>query len=182
MPRFPELDAAQLSPEQKAVYDTIASGPRGGVRGPLAVWLRRPKLAQWAQGLGEYCRYNSSLDKRLSEIAILATARLWGSEYEWYAHEPQARSAGVPDAVIETIRTGGTPVFQRDDEALVYEVAVTLNRTRKVPDALYARAKTVLGEGSLIDLIGVLGYYTLISMTINAFEVEPPANAPKRLG
>ncbi len=181
MARFPELDPASLTPEQKQVYDTIASGPRGGVRGPLAVWLRRPKLAQWAQGLGEYCRYNSSLEKRFSELAILATARLWGSEYEWFAHEPQARAAGVPEAIIEAIRVNDTPKFHNEDDAVVYEVAVTLNRTRKIPDDLYQKALKILGEGKLVDLIGVLGYYTLISMTINAFEVEAPAGSPKRL-
>mgnify|MGYP003348026953 CR=1 FL=1 len=182
MARFPELQPNELTPEQKQVYDTISSGPRGGVRGPLAVWLRRPKLAQWAQGLGEYCRYNSSLEKRLSELAILATARLWGSEYEWYAHEPQARAAGVPEAIIEAIRTNATPRFEKTDEAIVYEVSLTLNHTRKIPDKLYNEALKILGEARLIDLIGVLGYYTLISMTINAFEVEQPADAPKRLG
>jgi 4-carboxymuconolactone decarboxylase len=181
MARFPELDVHTLTPEQKQVYDTIAAGPRGGVRGPLAVWLRRPMLAQWAQGLGEYCRYNSSIEKRLSELAILVTARLWGSEYEWFAHEPQARAAGVPEEFIEAIRTNGVPRFEREDDAVVYDIATTLNRTRKLPDSLYQKGLKLLGEGKLVDLIGILGYYTLISMTINAFEVEAPPGSPKRL-
>ena len=96
-----------------------------------------------------------------------------------FRSEPQARAAGVPEAIIEAIRTNATPRFEKTDEAIVYEVSLTLNHTRKIPDKLYNEALKILGEARLIDLIGVLGYYTLISMTINAFEVEQPADAPK---
>jgi 4-carboxymuconolactone decarboxylase len=179
MARVPELDPRLLTAEQKPVYDAIASGPRGRVQGPLAIWLRRPQLADKAQALGRYCRYDSSLPKRLSELAILTTARVWGAEFEWWAHKPPAVEAGLSPMVIEAIRIDASPVFEHEDEAVVYEIARVLYRERRMSDALYAKAKTILGEAGLVDLIGVLGYYALISMTINAFEVDIPADAPR---
>jgi 4-carboxymuconolactone decarboxylase len=174
MPRLPDLDPAKLTPEQKRVHDMIVSGPRGSVPGPLAVWLRRPDLAERAQALGQYCRFDSSLPPRLSELAILLTARHWAADYEWWAHEKHARAAGLADAVIEAVRSERKPDFAQDDEAVVYDIVTTLYRERKLPGALYQRGIEVLGEGRLVDLIGVLGYYALISMTINAFDVRPP--------
>jgi 4-carboxymuconolactone decarboxylase len=178
MPRLRPLDPTELSAEQKQVYEAIASSPRGGVRGPLAVWLRQPQFADRAQALGRYCRYDSSLPPRLSELAILVTARIWESEYEWWAHKPHALKAGISEAVVEAIRTNAEPTFERDDEAVVHEVARTLHRDRRLSDALYGRAVATLGEDRLIDLVGLLGYYALISMTINTFEIDPPADAP----
>ena len=180
MARMPPLDPASLTPEQRRVHDAIAAGPRGVVQGPLAVWLRRPELADRAQALGAYCRYGSALEPRLSELAILVTARIWGSEFEWFAHRQHALKAGLPPEVIEAIRTHGTPALADAEAQAVYDVATTLNRTRRLDDALYARALGVLGESRLVDLVGVLGYYTLISMTINVFEVErPDGSAPE---
>jgi 4-carboxymuconolactone decarboxylase len=178
MPRLPELGPNEMSAEQKQIYDTIASGPRGLVRGPLAIWLRRPELAARAQALGEYCRYNSSLPKRLSELAILVTARHWGAEFEWFAHKKHALDAGLSGHIIEAIRTWQTPVFADPQEQAVYDIATAIYRDRRLTDALYTNGLTALGEDSLIDLIGVLGYYALISMTINAFDVAPPRGAP----
>ena len=181
MARLPAIAAQDLSAEQRAVHARIAAGPRGQVRGPLAVWLRRPELADRAQALGEYCRFGSSLETRLSELAILVTARVWGSEFEWFAHKTHAAQAGLPAAVIEAIRTHQAPPLETEEDRAVYDVATTLNRTRRLDDALYARALTVLGEGRLVDLIGVLGYYALISMTINAFEIDRPDGSPPEL-
>ena len=177
MPRLPDLNPADLTPAQKRVHDMIVAGPRGSVPGPLAVWLRRPDLAERAQALGQYCRYDSSLPPRLSELAILLTARHWAADYEWWAHEQHARAAGLADAVIEAVRRGDKPVFARDDEAVVYDIVTTLYREKTLPDALYRRGLDVLGKGPLVDLVGVLGYYALIAMTINAFDVRPPDGA-----
>ncbi|WP_193188935.1 carboxymuconolactone decarboxylase family protein [Nisaea sediminum] len=174
MQRIPELDPACLNDEQKRIYDEIASGPRGGVRGPLAVWLRRPGLADRAQALGRYCRYDSSLSPRLSELAILTTARIWDAAYEWAAHEPHAEKAGLPRAVIDALKEDRDPHFEAEDEAVVYEVSRRLNLDRRLTDELYRRAEQILGLDGLIDLVGVLGYYSLISMTLNAFEIEVP--------
>ncbi len=174
MSRIEPLSPDALSDRQKQVHDAIASGPRGRVRGPLAVWLHRPDLADRAQALGRYCRYDSLLEPRLSELAILATARVWKSEFEWAAHKPIALKAGISADIVETIRTNGTPVFKNEDEDVVYNFAVTLHAKRFIDDALYARAVKVLGQERVVDLTGILGYYTLISMTINVFDLPPP--------
>ncbi|WP_153140806.1 carboxymuconolactone decarboxylase family protein [Paraburkholderia agricolaris] len=182
MKRIADLDPDHMTPAQRSVYDTIASGPRKGVRGPLAVWLHRPELAQNAQALGRYCRYETSLEPRLSELAILVIARIWGSEYEWYAHKPIALEAGVSADVVEAIRTGAVPAFAHADEATIHTFLLELHRERKVSDATYGEAVEQLGETGVVDLVGLAGYYTLISMTISVFQVSPPAGAANELG
>ena len=170
-PRLPALDPATLTPEQKAVFDAIAAGPRGRVQGPLAVWLHSPGLADNAQRLGAFCRYGTSLEPRLSELAILVTGRAWGAQFEWAVHKPIALQAGLSEAVVDAIRNRSTPPFEHEDERVVHDFAMTLHLDRKVPQALYADAVRVLGTVGVVDLVGILGYYTLISMTINAFNV-----------
>lgn len=171
--RLPAPDPATYSPRQQAIHDEIASGPRGGVRGPLAVWLHRPDLAARAQDLGRYCRYDSSLDQRLSELAILVTGRVFGSEYEWQTHKGHALKAGLEPELIEDIRCNRRPEFSDPELEVVHDVARAAHETRNVEDALYARAIEVLGEARMVDLVGLLGYYTLISLTINVFKVPP---------
>lgn len=169
--RLPPLDPDALSPEQRRIHDAIAAGPRGKVQGPLAVWLTSPELADKAQQLGAFCRFGTSLEPRLSELAILVTGRVWGAQFEWSVHKPIALKAGVSPEVVEAIRTRRTPPFEKTDERVVHDFADTLHRDRKVPDELYAEAVEVLGQRAVVDLVGLLGYYTLISMTINAFNV-----------
>lgn len=179
--RLKAPDPNTLDPQQKQVFEAIASGPRGGVRGPLAVWLHRAEFAGLAQALGEYCRYHTALEPRLSELAILVTARVWNSEYEWYSHKPIALAAGLSPAVVEEIRHGREPGFGPEDEAVVYVFARELHTRRRVSDETYARAERVLGREAVIDLVGLLGYYTLISMTINVFEIPLPEGATAEL-
>ncbi len=174
MPRLNPPDPGHLTDHQRRVYEAIASGPRGTVRGPLAIWLHRPGLAEHAQALGQYCRYDSSLPPRLSELAILTMAALWRAPYEWWAHHPIALKAGIEADVAERIRKGQTPEFRERDESLVYRFVRELVETRQVSDALYAEAVEVLGTDGVVDLVGMAGYYTLISMTINAFDIPPP--------
>ncbi len=173
MSRITPIDPDQLTPRQRTVYDAIAASPRGGVRGPLAVWLARPELADLAQSLGRYCRYETLLPPQLSELAILVTARVWGSEFEWQAHKKIALQAGIPASIIEAIRQGQTPDFAHQNESIVHDFALAVHRDRKVPQELYDRAVAALGEDAVVDLTGVLGYYGLVSMTINIFEVDP---------
>lgn len=178
-------DLSSLSARQREIYEAIASGPRGGVRGPLAIWLHRPELAANAQSLGAYCRYGSSLSPKLSELAILVTARVWSSEYEWLVHKPIALAAGVPEDVVLAIKERRTPTFDDPAQAAVYAFATELNRDKQVSEETYRAAVTALGEQGVVDLVGILGYYTLISMTINAFDIDPPAGVepemtPKR--
>lgn len=170
-----------MTSDQRRIFDEIAAGPRGGVRGPLAVWLHRPGLADPAQKLGRYVRYESALPQRLSELAILITARLWGSDYEWQVHKDIALKAGLARETVEAIRSGKRPRFEKDDEAVVHDLATSLHEERRVPDALYARAVAILGQDEVVDLVGILGYYTLISMTINAFEIPPPRDRGRKL-
>jgi len=171
----------EMSSEQRRVYDIIASGPRNGVRGPLAIWLHRPVMAQHAQGLGQFCRYDTSLPSRLSELAILILACIWRSEYEWWAHKPLALAAGVSHSVVDALMINETPVFEHDDEAVVFDFLTNLHTTRKVPSDIYDRAEALLGKNGVIDLVAVAGYYTLISMSLNVFEIGVPDGAPREL-
>lgn len=177
MNRLGAIDPENLSESQRVIYDAIASGPRKGVRGPLAIWLHRPELAQCAQNLGRYCRYDSSIEPRLSELAILMMGRHWLAEYEWAAHKPFALEAGLSIDVIDAIRDGREPDFKHEDEALVYAFIRQLHDQRQVDDSLYQSISKALGETAVVDLVGIAGYYTLISMTIKVFEVPPPVGA-----
>lgn len=176
--RLDAPDPARYDARQKEIHEAIASGPRGGVRGPLAVWLHRPELAAAAQTLGRYCRYNTLLEPRHSELAILVTGRIFCSEYEWQAHKSIALKAGVEADIVEAIRRNLRPDFADEKDAVVYDVARAVHEERNLDDALYARAVSVLGEPALVDLIGLLSYYTLISLTINVFRVPPMGNDP----
>lgn len=182
MTRLTAPDPAAMNEHQKRVYDAIASGPRGRVRGPLAVWLNRPGLAEHAQALGQYCRYDSSLPTRLSELAILTMAVHWQSEFEWWAHKPIALKAGIQPDTVEALRSRSPSVpFAQEDERIVHEFVNTLVNTKQVPRPLYEEAVATLGADNVVDLVGLAGYYTLISMTINVFEIGIPEDATAEL-
>ncbi|WP_299822862.1 carboxymuconolactone decarboxylase family protein [uncultured Jannaschia sp.] len=173
----PRLAAPEtLTPRQREVHDRIASGARGRVEGPLRVWLHSPELADRSQALGAFCRYETRLPARLSELAILVTGAVWKSGFEWAVHAPIAERAGVSPDTIEAIRTGRSPSFsaESEDEAAVYEFSLALHRERRVDDKTYARLVAVIGSEGAVELVGILGYYTLISMTINTFAVPLP--------
>lgn len=169
--RFSPPDPQNYSPQQTEVAADIAGGPRGGVRGPLAMWLHRPDLAARAQSLGAYCRYGSSLSPRLSELAILITALHWQADYEWAAHEGPAIAAGLDPARVSVLKSGADPEFTAPDEAALYHFVTEILTTRRVTDDTYAAMFAELGQDGLIDLVGILGYYALISTTINVFEI-----------
>jgi len=177
MPRLPDIDPATLDEEGKRVHDAIVAGPRGMVQGPLRVWLNSPTLADRAQALGAFCRFGTSLEPRLSELAILITGAFWRAGFEWHVHAPIAAGTGLSAGLIEEIRRGATPEFVRDDERCVYSFAHELWTTHRVAPETYAEAEKVLGRRALVDLAGILGYYGLISMTICAFEVPLPDGA-----
>ena len=181
MTRYTPLDPAALDDKQKRIWDEIAAGPRGNVPPPLQVWLRSPALAENAQRLGAFCRYGTSLPPRLSELAILMTARHYTAHYEWHHHEVFARKAGLPPDIIAAIAARKPPNFVHDDERVVYDFASALYRSHAVDDATYARAVAAFGEKGVVELVGIMGYYSLISMTLNVFEVPVPADAPMPL-
>ena len=175
--RLPDLRPDQMSPEQKAIYDAIASGPRKNSSGPFQAWLRSPVLADRLQKVGEYVRFQTSLPKPLNELAILIAGRYWNSVFEWAYHYPLAVKGGVKEAVLKDLSDGLTPRGMSDDEALVYGFSTELRRDKAVSDATYARALTRFGERGIIDLIAVNGYYDLVCMTLNVAQVPIPAGS-----
>ncbi len=180
-PRIRPPALSQLDAAQRNVYEAITAGPRGEVPGPLGVWLWRPELADRAQRLGAYARYGTSLPATLSELAILVVARFWGSEFEWNAHKRIALEAGISADAVAAIRSGETPALGTPEQQIVYEFCDAVLRRHGVDDSLYARAVAALSNAGVIDLVGILGYYSLISMTINVFRVPLPAGAEPEL-
>jgi len=178
MDRYREISVAEMSPAQKRVVDQIVAGRRGRFGGPFQLLIRAPEICEHASKLGEHLRWGTSLSDRLSELAIITTAAFWRAQYEWYAHAPLAKEAGVPEAAIEAIRTGETPLFAAPDEALVYKICSELFRTRRLSDDSFAQAKDRLGEAGLVEIIAIIGYYTLIGNTLNVFQVGLPAGTP----
>ena len=180
MSRVPLPPRNELSEAQRRVYDAIAGGPRGQVRpGPLHIWLQSPGLAERAQELGAFCRLGTSLPPRLSELAILTTAVHWQAAFEWNAHEPFAIEGGLLPSLVDALRRGEVPDFTQADERIVHTFASELLRTREVSDATWAEAVAALTLPGVVELIGILGYYALISMTINACRLEPASGAPR---
>jgi 4-carboxymuconolactone decarboxylase len=175
MSRYHEITAGEMNPAQKRVHDQIIAGARGRFGGPFQLLIRAPDICEHAAKLGEHLRWGTSLSDRLSELAIIATARFWRAQYEWYAHAPLAAKAGVPEAAIEAIRTGGTPLFTAKDEALVHRICSEIFRTQRLSDASFNEAIAALGEQGLVEVIGIVGYYTLIANTLNVFQVGLPA-------
>jgi 4-carboxymuconolactone decarboxylase len=174
MARYHDITPAEMTPAQRRVHDLIVSGRRGRFGGPFQLLIRAPEICEYAAKLGEHLRWGTSLPDRLSELAIIITAQLWRAQYEWYAHAPLAEKAGVPTAAIEAIRHGGAPSFDQKDEALVYGVCTELFKTRRLSDATFDTAIAMLGETGLTEVIGIIGYYSLIGNTLNAFQVPVP--------
>ncbi|MCA8926877.1 MAG: carboxymuconolactone decarboxylase family protein [Alphaproteobacteria bacterium] len=173
MSRLPPLDPETLSDRQKEVYAAIAAGPRGSVRGPFPAWIRSPELADRGQSLGEFLRFNTAFEPRLAELAIIICARFWTAQYEWYAHARLARQGGLSDAVIDAVARRERPDMA-DDEAAVYDFCQELHRDHNVSDATYQRVVDRFGERGVVELIGISGYYTMVSMTLNVANVQLP--------
>ena len=171
----------QMSAPQRALRDAISSGPRGlrkKLNGPFAIWLQAPEFGDLAQKLGAHCRYKTALEPRLSEFAILVTAHLWKAQYEWYAHAPMAEKGGVKPQTIKDIKAGRAPKTAPKDEKALYDFIRELYKTKRVSDRNYKRVRAFLDEAGIIELVGILGYYALISMTLNTFRAELPDGAP----
>lgn len=176
-PRLKPLPAAPMTARQRELRDAIASSPRAkfSSAGPFGVWLRTPDFGLLAQQLGTHCRYHTALPPRLSEFAILATAHWWRAQYEWSAHAPIAARAGVTPQTINDLRAGRRPARAPKDEGVIYDFVKELYGKRRVSNGTYARALAILGEAGVIELVGILGYYALIAMTLNVFRVPVPA-------
>ncbi len=174
MSRLPELTPETMTEAQARVAEEIASGPRGSVRGPFPWLLRSPGIAAHVQRLGAYIRYESALPGNLRELAILITARFWRAQYEWYAHKPLALKEGLDEAVVEALRQRRRPEFGDDAEAAVHDFCTAILETHEASDATYDAALASLGEEQLVDLISLLGYYSLLAMVMASFQIPVP--------
>jgi 4-carboxymuconolactone decarboxylase len=179
--RLKDIADDELTEPQRALRDAIYSGPRGvrkRLTGPFQIWLNAPELGHFAQALGAHVRFNTSLSPRLSETAILTTAQFWKAQYEWHAHAPMAAKAGVKPQTVADIKAGRPPKSAAKDERAIIDFVRELYKTRRVSGPAYKRVHAFLGDAGMVELIGICGYYALISMTLNVFHAQLPADAP----
>lgn len=174
MARVPDVAPEDMTAEQKRVYQEIGGARHGIVRGPFAIWLRNPEIADRANRFGNALRLGGKLDRRLFEMMVLVVARHWSAQYEWYVHEREGLQAGLTPAVVDAIRTRRAPEFAREDERVVYDTITELNETRTLSQPAYDRALAALGLDPLIELIAAAGFYTMVAMTLNAFDAPVP--------
>jgi 4-carboxymuconolactone decarboxylase len=163
-----------MNPDQRRVYDKVVSGRRGKIQGPLRAALHNAELADRWQALGELLRYDTLLTPRQSELAILVTGRACRSPFEWYAHRLEAEKVGIEAQVIEAILAETAPSDLSEDDALIVQFAAELNRFNSVSDDTYANALARLGERKVVELTALVGYYTMVAMTLNAHEIPLP--------
>ena len=181
MSRLPYLKREELDERGCAVWDSLES-TRGGslvddegvLVGPFNAWVHVPGVGAPLADLGATLRFGSSLPRRLLELAIITVGAHWKAEFEWWAHVPMAREHGVAERVIEAIEGGGTPVFDAEDERVVHAIARQLAEHGRIDGSTYDEAYRLIGDRGLVELVSLCGYYTLVSFTLNAFEVPLP--------
>ncbi|MBN8929599.1 MAG: hypothetical protein BGO51_08840 [Rhodospirillales bacterium 69-11] len=174
--RFPTLTPETMNADQKKVADAIQSGPRGsGLRGPFNALLRSPDLCDLVQRVGAYVRFGSSIPAPLNELAICMAGRKWSAQYEFYAHRKLSIEAGLNPAILDAVADGRRPEAMSKDEALVYDFANELLSTGQVSDTHYQPVLDRFGERGVMDLVGAVGYYSLVSMVLNVAQVQLPA-------
>ena len=191
MNRLSAVRPAESTAEQKEVFEAVTGGDRardrllaslldkrGGLAGPFNAWMHRPDLGIVAQRLGERLRFHGTLPGTAREIAILTVGAKWKAEYEWWAHCKAARREGVSDETIDAIRRGERPRLSDPVEQAACDFTAALVETGRVEPALYESARAHLGDGGLVELVTLAGYYTLVSFTLNAFEVSLPGGEP----
>ena len=179
--RLKLISPEEMSADQRQIYDESIAGKRGSAPPPMMAWLNSAEMARHASRLGAVLRFETSFPPKLSEIAILVTARHWTSHYEWYAHKKLALADGLEPAVIEDIRQRRAPRFDDPKARMIYDVAKSLHEGHGLAQGLYDDAVKLLGERGLVEIIGLCGYYTLVSMTLNAFEVDLPGGEVSEL-
>ena len=173
MGRLPELDESTLSSEQRKIYDDIKR-VRGGVRGPFAVWLRNAELGEGALKLQDMFASRVKLERRLMQLMILVAARFANAQYAWHIHEPHALQHGIAPDIVEAIRARRTPDFSREDERLVYDITLELNTTHTLSAATFKRGMEMFDEQRMVELVSAIGFYAMVAMTLNAFDVTVP--------
>ena len=177
MARIPLPAPEIMTPDQRRVYDAIVSGPRKTLVGPLRAALHIPELADKWQQFGELLRYRTSLPPRLSELAILVTARHTNSQLEWFIHEQTARTAGLEDAVIASVKKRERPQGADADVLAIYDYARELNERDTVSGAVHKAVAERFKVAGVVELTALIGYYTMVAMTLNAHEIPLPDGA-----
>jgi 4-carboxymuconolactone decarboxylase len=172
--RLKLLSPGEMSEDQKQTYDESIAGKRGAPPPPMMAWLNSPEMARHATRLGGFLRFDTVFPAKISEIAILVTARHWTSHYEWFAHKRLALKGGMDPKIIDDIRDRRTPQFDDPKAKIVYDVAKSLHEGHGVSKSLYDEAVKTVGERGVTEIIGLCGYYTMVSMTLNTFEFGLP--------
>ena len=181
MSRIPLPKENELDDVQRKVYDEIKAGRRGAVLDLFMMLMHNPALADRAQRLGVLLRYDTSLETRLSELAVLTTAKHWNSSYEWHFHEQEARAGGLAEDIIDALRAGEVPIFKNADEAAVYAYAREILDNRHASDETYRTALDLFGKAGMVELTCLIGYYCMIAMTLNEHGVPLPDGAEPQL-
>ena len=176
--RFPQLRLEDIVPEGQALAKEILQISSVGLGGPYNIMLRSPIFADRMKRLLDYLRFNSSLSPRLTEFAILIQGVEWRSNVEWYAHYPLAIKAGLDPAIASDLKAGIRPRSMQPDEEMVYEVSMALMKQHALSDDLFERAKSILGEQPLVDLVAVSGTYVTVAMLLSLGEELPPEGTP----
>lgn len=172
--RVPLLTPDQMSPQQKALYDAVVSGPRGEMIGPLRAAIHSPELAvRWSK-LGEFLRFDTCLPKRLNELAIIVAGRRWSAQVEWWVHARVGIEAGLPVAAIDAIHELRSPAFDEAADLEVYEFARLVQQEGRVPSAVYDAIVTRWDIRGVVELTAVIGYYTMVAMTLNVHQLPVP--------
>jgi 4-carboxymuconolactone decarboxylase len=179
--RFRPLTYDEMTPAQKTMIEHLFAGDRGGAGGPFNVLLRSPEMGDLAQTFGGATRFHSSLPRKLNEFAIILTARFWTAQYEWNAHRRAAAQAGLSEDIIQAVAAGKRPAKMDAGEETVYNFCTELLKTHQVSDANFAAAKNAFGERGVVDIMGVMGWYQMVSMLLNVDRYPLPAGVQPEL-
>ncbi|ANJ00848.1 4-carboxy muconolactone decarboxylase [Polynucleobacter wuianus] len=177
--RLPEIPIDQYTAEQKQAVQEFEAARKKAPWGPFAMLMHSPQLMNNARAMGDYLRYNSAFNSLLSEFAILITAREWTQDYEWYVHYPIAIKAGLRPAIAEALKEGRRPEDMSEDESIVYDFTIELQRYKRVSDVTFAKTEKRFGKKGAIDLAGIAGYYTFLAMEMNMAKYQIPAGAER---
>jgi 4-carboxymuconolactone decarboxylase len=169
--RLPTLKYEDMSPDQKALHDEILSGPRTQIAGPMHTWFLNPSYGSLIQKVGAFCRYETSLEPRLSELAIIIVARHWNASVEWFAHSRIALKNGISQETIDNIKLHKRPNFTEEDETLIFDITRSILDTKGLTDELFQIAEDKMGKKSLLELTAIIGYYCNIAIQLNVFKI-----------
>jgi len=179
--RFKPLTWDQMTPEQQTLTTNVLNGPRRNLGGPFNVLLRSPEMGDLTQKLGEYARFRPSVPAKIRELAIIVAARHWTAQFEWNAHRQAAAQAGLSEPIIQAIANRRRPTGMQPDEEAAYNFANELMENKQVSDATFKSAVDKFGEKGVVDIIGVMGYYQMVSMLLNVDRYPLPAGATPEL-